>query len=403
MAINEQDFEVLYLYSNRLVSAVSMQLHRYLYRQINWSNRLIGIKGSRGIGKSTLLLQHIRETFPSSREALYVSMDNLWFRTHDIMDLVEYHFTHGGTHILLDEVHYLPHWQTVLKNIYDAYPQLHIVYTGSSMLEIDAHEGDLSRRQRLYTLYGLSFREYLLFEGYEVGDAHTLEELLQSHESIAMPLTQKMKVLPLFSDYLRHGYYPFYKEEGDGFYERVQSMIRQVLENDLPHIEDVSFVSIQKIQRMLMILAERVPFTPKMAELYRELDTNRELGLKMLYALDRAALLAIYTNEVKNVKSLSKPDKIYLDNTNLMYCLSTHIDVGTLRETFFFNQLRATQEVLLPKDGDFMINRTYLFEVGGRNKTFDQIKDIPNSFLAIDDLEIGHHNRIPLWMFGLLY
>ena len=403
MTSNEQDFEVIYLYSNRLVSAVSTQLHRYLYDQINWSNRLIGIKGSRGVGKSTLLLQHIRATFASSREALYASMDNLWFRTHDIMDLVEYHFTHGGTHIFFDEIHYLPNWQTVLKNIYDAYPQLHIVYTGSSMLEINAHEGDLSRRQRIYTLHGLSFREFLLFEGYEVGNATPLDTLLQSHEIIASDLAQKMKVLPLFNEYLRHGYYPFYKEEGDGFYERLQNMIRQVLENDLPHIEDISFASVQKTQRMLMILAERVPFTPKMAELYRELDTNRELGLKMLHALDKAALLAIYTGEVKNLKSLSKPDKIYLDNTNLMYCLSAHIDVGTLRETFFFNQLHATQEVLLPANGNFMVNRKYLFEVGGRNKTFEQIKDIPNSFLAVDDLEIGHHNRIPLWMFGLLY
>lgn len=403
MTSSEQDFEVIYLYSNRLVSAVSTQLHRYLYDQINWSNRLIGIKGSRGVGKSTLLLQHIRATFASSREALYASMDNLWFRTHDIMDLVEYHFTHGGTHIFFDEIHYLPNRQTVLKNIYDAYPQLHIVYTGSSMLEINAHEGDLSRRQRIYTLHGLSFREFLLFEGYEVGNATPLDTLLQSHEIIASDLAQKMKVLPLFKEYLQHGYYPFYKEEGDGFYERLQNMIRQVLENDLPHIEDISFASVQKTQRMLMILAERVPFTPKMAELYRELDTNRELGLKMLHALDKAALLAIYTEEVKNLKSLSKPDKIYLDNTNLMYCLSTHIDVGTLRETFFFNQLHATQEVLLPANGDFMVNREYLFEVGGRNKTFEQIKDIPNSFLAVDDLEIGHHNRIPLWMFGLLY
>ncbi len=403
MEMNDKDFEVLYIASGRLVSAVSTQFNRYLYEQINWQNRLIGIKGSRGVGKSTLLLQHIRDTFSSPREALYVSMDNLWFRTHDIMDLVEYHFTHGGTHLFFDEIHYLPYWQTTLKNIYDNYPQLHIVYTGSSMLEIDIHEGDLSRRQRVYTLYGLSFREFLLFEGYDAGEAHSLEDLLLSHESIALAMAQKMKVLPLFDAYLQHGYYPFYKEEGDGFYMRVQSMIRQVLESDLPRTEDVSFVSIQKIQRMLMILAERVPFMPKMAELYRELDTNREMGLKMLYALERAALLALFRSEVKNLKSLSKPDKIYLDNTNLMYCLSTHIDTGTLRETFFYNQLRATQEVLLPKDGDFLINRKYLFEVGGRSKTFEQIRDIPNSYLAIGDLEIGHHNRIPLWMFGLLY
>lgn len=400
---NELDIDQLQRWSNMRIAEVSMTHHRYLYHQINWDNRLICLKGARGVGKTTLLLQHIHAAFADTQSVLYVSMDNLWFQTHDLLDLAEYFYTHGGTHLFLDEIHYLPHWQTVIKNLYDNFSKLHIVYTGSSMLQLSAHEGDLSRRQRVYTLHGMSFREFLLFEGYPIGDAIDLETLLTKHTSIAAAHLDGHRILPLFSEYLQHGYYPFYREAGNGFYERLQSAVRQVLESELPLVDDVSYSTVQKIQKMLIILAERVPFTPKMAEVYRELETNRSNGLKMLYTLQRADLLALFSSEVKNLKALSKPDKIYLENTNLMYCLTSHIDKGTLRETFFYNQMRQTQEVLMSKQGDFEINRQYIFEVGGANKTFDQIKDLPNGYLAIDDIEIGSGNRIPLWMFGLLY
>ena len=401
--ITEQEFSTIQQQSAVRVAEVSMEYHRYLYAQINWDNRLICLRGARGVGKSTLLLQHIREQFGVTDKALYVSLDSMWFQTHEVIELVDYFYTHGGTHIFLDEIHYLAHWQTIIKNIYDQYSRLHIVYTGSSMLQLSAHEGDLSRRQRVYTLHGMSFREYLVFEKYPIGEAITLQQLLLEHEKIALSLIQEHRILPLFSKYLQHGYYPFYKEEGNGFYERLQSVVRQIIENELPQVEDVSYSTIKKIQKMLAILAECVPFTPKMAEVYRELDTTRDSGLKMLYTLQRADLLALFSSEAKSLKALSKPDKIYLENTNLMYCLSTHINVGILRETFFFNQMRCTQEVLLPKQGDFLINRDYLFEVGGANKTYEQIKDIPNSYLAVDDIEIGTGHRVPLWMFGLLY
>jgi hypothetical protein len=202
---------------------------------------------------------------------------------------------------------------------------------------------------------------------------------------------------------LQHGCYPFYREEGDSFFERLHAVILHVIENDLPQVEDISYTTIEKIKRMLMILAERVPLMPKMAELYRELETNRENGNKMLALLTKAGLLALYAHEIINLNSLNKPDKIYLNNTNLMYCLSTHIDKGTLRETFFYDQMRNISEVLLPKKGDFMINRNFLFEVGGKGKTFEQIKDEPKSYLAIGDIETGNFNRIPLWLFGFLY
>ena len=401
--MEEQDIERIYRAYRRKLKDTPLSFTRYLYKEINWNDKLIGIKGARGVGKTTLMLQHIKKHFELNDCALYVSLDNLWFSTHSLDDLVEYHYTHGGTHLFLDEVHRFPQWQTVLKNLNDDYPDLYVAYTGSSMLEIDTQQGDLSRRQIVYQLAGLSFREFLEFECGMKITPYTLEELLQRHVAIASEITADIKILPLFEKYLQTGYYPFYKSTFQGYDFRLQEVVRQVIESDLPAVEDVQYITIQKVKKMLMILAERVPHTPKMSELYKELDTNREQGLKMLYALERGGLLSLLSTQVKNYKSLSRPDKIYLENTNLMYALSPNADIGTLRETFFSNQLSVGHEVLLPSQGDFYIDRQYLFEVGGKTKTFNQIKDIPNSFLAVDGTEVGHHNRIPLWMFGLLY
>lgn len=399
-----QTIEGLYLTSNRMVARTTTTFHRYLYEQIKWNARMIGIKGARGVGKTTMLLQRIKEEFHESPEkALYVSLDNMWFKTHSLSEVVEYHYTHGGTHIFIDEIHKYENWQTLIKNIADEYPDLHVVYTGSSMLKIDQNEGDISRRQLIYTLHGMSFREYLAFEGIMEIPAITLDDLLANHQRLAMDITSDVRVLGHFETYLKHGYYPFYKKDGDGFELRLQSVIRTVLYEDLPAVEDISYETIRKTERMLMILAEHVPQTPNMNELYSQLETNRNLGMKMLYLLERAALLSLLTSEAKNMKQLAKPDKIFLNNSNLMYALSANIQIGTVREVFFNNQLAATNEVNYPKQGDFLVNHKYLFEVGGRKKSFEQIKDVPDSYLAVDSTETGHGNRIPLWMFGLLY
>lgn len=399
-----QTIEGLYLTSNRMVARTTTTFHRYLYGQIKWNAWMIGIKGARGVGKTTMLLQRIKEEFHESPEkALYVSLDNMWFKTHSLSEVVEYHYTHGGTHIFIDEIHKYENWQTLIKNIADEYPDLHVVYTGSSMLKIDQNEGDISRRQLIYTLHGMSFREYLAFEGIMEIPATTLDNLLANHQRLAMDITSEVRVLGHFDTYLKHGYYPFYKKDGDGFELRLQSVIRTVLYEDLPAVEDISYETIRKTERMLMILAEHVPQTPNMNELYSQLETNRNLGMKMLYLLERAALLSLLTSEAKNMKQLAKPDKIFLNNSNLMYALSANIQIGTVREVFFNNQLAATNEVNYPKQGDFLVNHKYLFEVGGRKKSFEQIKDVLDSYLAVDSTETGHGNRIPLWMFGLLY
>lgn len=396
------NFDYLYTVSNRRVSQIDLSYKRPIYYQINWDNRLIGIKGPKGVGKSTLLLQHIKETFSDLSKILYVSLDNIWFASNSLIDLVEYHYTHGGTHIFLDEIHKYKHWQDTIKNIYDDYPDLHIVYTGSSILKLKAGDGDLSRRMRSYEMTGLSFREYMVFEGILQYRVLSLDEILKSHVTIAADVVSKIKILPAFESYLKEGYYPFYKEEGDGYLSRVQEVITQTIDMDIPAVEDVEYGTLQKLKKLLMILAVQLPFIPRMNELYQELETNREQGLKLLSLLEDAKLISMLKTPVKALKHLSAPDKLYLDNPNMMYALSDKADIGTVRETFFNNQLSVNNKVSLPPKGDFKVDDRFLFEVGGRKKSFDQIKDEPDSFLAIDSVEIGNGNRIPLWLFGFL-
>ena len=401
--IEASDFTQIERISTRRINMAPVAFHRYLFNQIDWNNRLIGIKGPKGSGKSTLICQHIKEQMPDKSSVLYVSLDNLWFATHDVRDLVEYHYTHGGKYIFLDEVHYFPLWQRLVKNIYDDYPDLNIVFSGSSMLKLDSGEADLSRRLQSYTLNGMSFREYLIYEGLCKTDPLTLDDLLAHHLDIAMEISSQFKVLQAFEKYCVLGYYPFYKEAMKSFEQRLTSVVNQILESDYPAIEDVSFSTIQKTRKMLMLLAETVPQKVNMSQLFRELETDRNQGLKMLSVLQRGGLINLLNDDTKSLNKMSKPEKIFLNNTNLMHALSTQINIGTLRETFFLNQTSTCHAVCYPNHGDFLIDHKYLFEVGGPSKNFEQIKDIPDSYLAIDGIETGSRNRIPLWMFGLLY
>jgi len=388
---------------HRKISRIDLRFKRYLYNQINWKARMIGIKGPRGVGKTTMLLQHILENYEDIDQTLYASLDDLWFSSHSLIDLVDWAYQHGIMRLYLDEVHRYDQWSINLKNIYDSYPDMSIVYTSSSILIMDNAKVDLSRRQTVYTLYGMSFREFLAFEDVLQLDPIPLEELLLHHVSRAVQITRTTKVTPLFEAYLRHGYYPFYRESIEDFPSRLRETVSVVIDSDLPAIENVSFETIQKVKRLLMIICERVPFEPNMSELWKQLDTNNELGLRMLYALDKAQILGLLTSKTKSYKHLYKPDKIYLGNPNLMHALCPRVDKGNERETFFFSQLCVRNDVKSPKKGDFLIDDRYLFEVGGSKKTFDQIADVPDSFLAVDETESGHGNRIPLWMFGLLY
>lgn len=390
---------------HRKIMTTDLTFKRYLYSKINWKVRLLGIKGARGVGKTTLILQYIKENFNNIDDALYVSLDNMWFNSYKLDDLVEYLYSRGINHIFLDEVHKYPNWAIAIKNFYDNYPNLNIVYTGSAMLAIDNSKTDLSRRQTIYTLNGMSFREYLEYEGVMQIAPIRVEDLLSNHVKIAMDICSQTVILKHFDNYLQKGYYPYYKEAADDYYYRISEVSKLIIESDLPSVEDVTFSTVQKTKKLLMIIAQNVPFEPNIAQLAVQLETTRDQCLKMLYVLDRAHLLLLLGDKIKDYKHLTNPKKIYLNNSNLMYSLSpsNNISEGNKRETFFANQLNNISNVVIPKKGDFFVDDKFIFEVGGSSKTFDQIANIPDSYLAIADLETGNGNRIPLWMFGLLY
>jgi predicted AAA+ superfamily ATPase len=388
----------------RILNAVNSVFHRYLYNEIDWNNRLIGITGARGTGKTTMILQHIKENFTDISKALYVSLDNIWFTKNSLLDLVNRFQAYGGTHIFLDEVHRYPTWSVEIKNIYDSYPDLHIVFTGSSILEIYKSNADLSRRAISYHLHGLSFREFLLFEkNFEI-DVLSLDDILNNHQVIASNIISQIKILPEFKKYLEYGYYPFYKEDLKSYPIRLQNVVNTILENDLPAVEKVEYITIQKIKKMLMIISSLVPFSPNVTKLSGEIESNRVLTVKYIGYLEKAGLIKAYLSSQKGMSLMNKPDKIYLDNTNLLYALaSSNVNEGNIRETFFANQVSVTNTLNTSKHGDFLVNDKYIFEIGGPTKSFDQIKALTNAFVVADETETGFGNKIPLWLLGLLY
>lgn len=402
--MNENDIRELFEASDNMCEHVSTAFHRYLATEVDWRDRLICIKGASGVGKTTMMLQRMRETFGiRSEKAVYASLDDLYFATHRLRDVAYYLVSHGYTHLFLDEVHHMKDWQLIVKNLNDQLPDLNICYSGSSLLAIERAEGDLARRQAVYGLAGMSFREYLKFEGALDCAAVSWKDLLRDHVAIAHEIASKIKVLPLFEKYLRQGFYPFYRSSYAKYHERVVAMVNKVLDVDYPKIEDVSPGTIAKAKKMLMVLAHSIPQLPNMARLYAELETTRNNGLKMLDALSRSGLLSLVGSRKSTLKNLSSPEKIYCNNPNLMSALVREPDIGTLRECFFLNQVSKDHQVSYPAQGDFLVDGVDLFEVGGNGKGFDQIADLPNSHLAVDDTEIGRGARIPLWLFGFLY
>ena len=390
--------------SDRLIDQTPMEFYRYLCSKIDWRNRMICLKGARGTGKSTILRQHLAKTHGHDERAIYMTLDYLWISAPEFLDIVDSLYKDGVSTFCFDEVHHLKDWAALLKNVYDCYPDVTICYSGSSLLKLDGRMGDLSRRQLAYELTGLSFREYLSFEGIKDIGRVTLAEMLENHRELAVEVARGIKILPLFKKYLESGYYPFYKESPSGYVDRIIEVVNKMLDSDLPTIEDVTPATIRKTKKMLSVLSASCPQLPNMSKLYRELETDRNQGFKMLDVLERARLLMLVASGRDKLDNLSKPEKIYCDNPNLMTALVPDVNVGTLRETFFVNQLRAVGHgVRIPERGDFLVDGKHLFEVGGKGKGFDQIKDLADSYVVNDDVEIGTGNKIPLWLFGFLY
>lgn len=400
-----EEIEPIFRTSNRLIRETDCGFHRYLSKEIDWNEPFVCIMGARGAGKTTLMLQHIKETFgEGSDKAIYMSLDSLWFSNNSVLESVEYLYSHGFAHVFLDEVHHVgKDWSLLLKNLSDQFPSMSFAYSGSSLLKLDKGRGDLSRRQSIYRLRGLSFREYLEFEGVGRYEPLELGQIVKDHISLASRICSDIKILPYFDKYRRCGFYPFYKRSPTHYLDQLLETVHKVLDVDYPGIEEVSQDTIRKAKKMLMILSSSCPQAPNMSALYRELGTERAQGLKMLSALERAGLLALLPPKGETLKNMSKPEKIYCDNTNLMYALVQNANIGTLRETFFCNQVRNDYAVVFTERGDFLVDGKWTFEVGGKGKGFDQIKNLPDSYVVNDDVEVGFGNKIPLWLFGFLY
>lgn len=404
--------ETLFEQSQQRIRRVKADFFRSIYYTIDWNCRLIEIRGARGVGKTTLMLQQAQKLSKKKSSAvLYVSLDDPYFYNHTIIDIADYFTKFGGLYLFLDEVHKYPSkfpkhdWSAEIKVIYDRYPDLQVVYSGSSVLQLFKGHGDLSRRKCSYNLHGLSFREYINWINKTELSVCSLSQLINNHAEIAQSIINNLKIIPLFLDYLNHGYYPYYKEAPDQFCNRLRDTINVILEQDLPAVASFSHENHIKLKKLLAVLSESVPYTPNLTNLRSELFiADQRTLLNYLDALEKAELLSTLDKAVKGMKKMQKPSKIYLNNTNLLHCLFfDKPNTGTLRETFFLNQLRVSHSVNYPDKGDFIVDSRYTFEIGGKNKNTIQIQVVPDSFLAIDDIEIGFGNKIPLWLFGFLY
>lgn len=398
--------EELYRFYYRLVAETSFKYKRYLYDKIDWNDRLIIIKGPKGVGKTTLLLQHIKDTFADDySKAIFASLDHVWFGNHSILELAEYHYSHGGTHLFLDEVHKYENWQQEIKNIYDYFPNLYIIVTGSSLLQIDASsKGDLSRRYVAYDLHGLSLREFILIEtGINLG-VYSLEDIVKRHIGIATEISSKLKILPFFENYVKHGYYPYYQQSLNSYYDKVQNSVINVIESDIPLVGRIDYESVYKIKQLLSIMSQECPFTINANNLAATLEISRNTLIKLIDLLDRAKIMRKLLSSTKGIKALQKPEKLLFNDTNIMYALGLGVaDKGTMRETFAASQLSVAHGLLIPGNGDLLVDERILFEIGGRRKSFAQIKGLDNSYVLSDEIEIGVGNKIPLWIIGLMY
>lgn len=405
------NLQILFEEQTKLLHKISLDKKRYLYSKINWSLKSIGILGQRGLGKTTMMLQYIKENFTQKNTALYVSLDNPYMQSVSLFEFAKFFEQHGGEVLFVDEVHKYEDWSTHIKNIYDTL-ELKVVFSGSSILQISQQNSDLSRRSIIYTLENLSFREYLeLLDIYKF-DSFTLENILENHIAIAQTIAEHIKPLMHFKEYLEYGAYPFILEDKEVYHQKIIQMINLILETDLPHINHIDISQIAKLKKLLYLLATNVPFIPNITDIAKATNISRPKVYDYLEYLERAKVINSIKSKEKGYNIMAKPEKLFMQNTNISYAITASLDTGSAREAYFVNQIKnalSSQTRLLDdrifsaKKGDFLVDNKYTFEVGGKNKDFSQIKDIQNSYLALDDIEVGYGAKIPLWLFGFLY
>jgi uncharacterized protein len=402
--INLLKMEVIYEKHIQYLRELTEDFVRDFFAEIDWNDRLIFIRGARGCGKTTMMLQYIKRQFGNSEKVLYISMDDFIINGYSLLDIASYHYNHGGTHLFIDEIHKYYNWSQELKNISDTYKKLNVVVSGSSILQIQKGDADLSRRAVTYDMKGLSLREFINIQSKLELKPYSLNDILAHHLDICTEINSKVNSLQYFNDYLKYGYYPYFLESTLSYHKKLSSTINLSIELDLPQLLNVEVGNIVKIKKLIYLLSINVPYQPNLSKLALSLDLNRQTVTTYLHYLHEANVLQILWNEGKMYTPLSKPDKIYLQNANLFYIFDPNtIEKGALRETFFFNQLSYHHQVTLPSSGDFLVNKKYLFEIGGMKKSYSQIANIKNCYIAADDILIGSKNKIPLWLFGHMY
>lgn len=396
--------QVLINFQDTLLQSINNNFRRYLHEKINWNQRMIGIKGPRGAGKTTLMLQYLKYGLRDrSDSGLYVTADHTWFYNNSLMDVAMGWYQRGGKVLLIDEVHKYPNWSRELKNIYDGMPHLKVIFSASSALDIYRGQADLSRRVISYSLPGLSLREYLAFTGTAIFPPIGLEKILNRHREISQEITSRIRPLPAFAKYLKTGYLPIFTEGELEYLPKLGQIINTVVDTDLTYIASYNAGTAVKVKRLLGVIAESAPFKPNISALSGKLDISRDRILEYVYQLRDARLLNVLSIKGKGVSRLQKPDKIFLENTNLSYAIHPTPDKGNLRETYLLGQLlNAGFDVFEPDDGDFLVDGINI-EVGGKNKSTKQVRDNGSYIIATDDIETGLGTKIPLWLFGFLY
>lgn len=396
--------EDLLLNSENLLNRVSLTFRRYLYFQINWNNRLIGIKGSRGTGKTTMLLQWLKEVDIPTRQKAYFSLDDIFFTGNSLVETAKLFYQQGGKILVLDEVHKYPTWAQEIKNLYDRFHDLQVVFTGSSIIDISKQEGDLSRRSLMYELKGLSYREFLDFQYGIKFPKLSLEEILTSEGIVRKKFPQEFKPLANFQEYLRFGYYPYQAEDRLGYFHRLRQQTRLIVEYDMAELKGFDIRHAKKMMQLLFVVAQQVPFKPNINSLAEKTGIHRNSINNYLYFLQEARLLTLLYPAGSSVAVLQKPEKIFLENTNLLFALSEETpSTGTVREIFFSNQVGSMHNTSYPKSGDFLVDGKFTFEIGGKNKDMSQLSNVENAWVVKDEIEYPVGKSLPLWLFGFLY
>lgn len=398
--------EKLFEKKDQLLRLTSMNIVREAMNAINWDAQLICLRGARGVGKTTLMLQYIKSHYrPMSNEVLYVSLDAVYFSTHTLIDLADRFYKNGGKHLFVDEVHKYNSWSREIKEIYDTYPDMRVVISGSSLLNILGGDADLSRRCIPYELHGLSFREYLQFFHNIQVQPRSLQDILERPEEICSEVLDKCHPLPLFKDYLQHGYFPFYLKSKENYATLIEQVVNYVIETELPQCYGVDMAMVRKIKALISIMSSSIPYEVDATKLSGVIGVHRTTVVNYLYMLDKAKLINMLFAEAKTIKKLQKPDKIYIENPNMLYALAEgNVEIGTARETFCINQLRVHHNVeYSKKQGNFRVDGKYTFEIGGQSKGFGQVAGVPDSYVLADDIETPFGRKLPLWIIGFLY